>query len=396
MFNGYFPPGVIGAITAKDLPGSRNFWGLCDPDEEVFASTTVLYHGQIIGCIVCTDKVLGLAALEKIHIEYEDLPFVININHALRLKKNLATLEMLGEEQIFKRIQNSKELEQEGLEISGFLRIGGAEHFYMETNSVKAIPNKEKDELTVYFTSQEPTQVQAKIAKALDIPMHKVIVKNKRIGGGFGGKERMHIAIIASLAAKKYQMPVSLSLSRLEDLETSGQKHEAALEYQIKVNPHTGYILGCNFKTWVNAGCSTDVSGFWAHILMLRIGGGYTLKNFEGSAKVIKTNSPSNTSFRGFGGPEGAYFIETIMDRIAHELKIPLLDVKLANLTQENDLLHHSESRIKGCTLKKCWDTCIQNGGYEAKLSAISKFNSKSKIIKRGMAIVPLKFEPGI
>ena len=392
--------GIVGCLTAKDLPESRNWWGLAIQDEEIFASEIVWYHGQVIGCIACTDPALGLKALAKIKIEYENLPPVINLNHAMKiLNQDLDSLEMIGEEQTFERIQNPEELKDPNnslVEMTGTLRIGGAEHFYMETNSVKVVPMIEKEEYIVYVSSQEVTPVQAKIAKVLNIPMHKIIVKNKRLGGGFGGKERMHGALIGSLAAMKFQRPVSLVLTRAEDMEISGQKHEAVLRYQVKVNSKTGKLASCNFKTYVNAGCSADLSPFWAHILMLRIGGGYTLKNFQGSTKVIKTNSPSNTSFRGFGGPEGTFFIETIMDRIAHELKMSPKDVKLANLTADNDLLHHSVTRIKGCTLQKCWDTCYEKSDFETKMQEIADFNSQSKIIKRGLSIVPLKFEPGM
>ncbi len=410
--------GIVGALTAQDLPGDRNLWGLFLSDETVFASDKVEYHGQLMGALVCQSKEQGQQALGKVVVEYEELPFVLNLKHAREiLKRDLNDMEICGMEASFERTQNnstSKEnvkgnsqntiVENEfvqppknlcNLELSGTMRLGGAEHFYMEPHSVIAVPG-EKDELVVYHSTQEVANTQKRIAVTCGLPMHKVLVKNKRAGGGFGGKERMHEALVASLAAHKFKRPTRLIFSRAEDFELTGQRHESIVDYKVWINAVTGKILAVDFQAYANAGCSTDLSFFWVMILLMRLDGGYTLENFQGKARAIKTNSPSNTAFRGFGGPEGAFYIETIMDRIAYELQLPQLQVREVNLSKENDLLHHSESRLKACTLQDCWKVCLERSKYTFKAEQVALFNQTHKDIKRGLSIVPIKFFPGM
>jgi xanthine dehydrogenase/oxidase len=393
-------PGIIGSVTASDLTTYQNLWGLMFEDEEVFASEKVLYHGQIIGALACTEKKLGQEALKKVLIEYEELPAILNLKHATEhLGMNLDELETFGWDQVIKRDQTEEQKEplpDNAETLTGSIRIGSQEHFYMEPHSVVAIPVGEKDEMVVYTSTQEVGVNQTKLSRVLELPMHKIIVKIKRVGGGFGGKERMHAALIAAVAAKKLGRPVRLVLTRKEDMETTGQKHEAIVHYNVQVDPVSFKILKIAYKVWANAGISADLSVPWVHLLILRSTGGYTVKNFEAIGKAVKTNSPSNTALRGFGGPEGTIVIETIMDRIAHVLKKSPLEVRQANLTREGDLLHHSETRIKGCTLQKCWDECLKLSQYESKKQAIDTFNKYSKDIKRGLSLVPLKLEPGL
>ena len=390
--------GVVGIVSALDVPGDQNLWGLFQANEEIFASEKVLYHGQIIAGIVCTNKKFGSIAKTSVIIDYEELPFVLNLKHARHyLKMDLEDLEVLGGEQVICRKQfDLEEPLKNSIKLSGSLRVGSAEHFYMEPHSVMAVPVKEKDELIVYLSTQEVASAQAKLVKALNLPMSKIIVKNKRCGGGFGGKERMHSALIAAVAANKFRRPVKLILTRAEDMNTTGGRHESIMDYEVAVDRTNGKIIDAKFKAWANAGSSTDLSSIWVNILLLRSGGGYTLPNFEGRGRAVRTNSPSNTAFRGFGGPEASVFIETIIDRIAHELNMSPIDVRLVNLTKENDLLHHSQSRIKGCTLRQCWDECMAKSNYEAKLQAIKEFNLAHDDVKRGMSVIPFKFEPNL
>ena len=390
-------PGVVGAVTAEDIPKQQNYWGLMFKDERVFASGIVEYHGQVIGGLLCDDQQLGQKALAKLKIEYQHLsPHVLNLKHAKEvLNIDLESLESFGGSISLVRKQDS-ELKSDDLELSGTLRIGGVEHFYMEPHTVLAIPGTEKEELVLHFSTQEVCKVQEQLAFVTGLPMHKIIVKNKRAGGAFGGKERMHVALIAAVAARKYQRPVRLGLSRKEDMEISGQRSESMIDYKVKVDKSSGVITAADFVAFCNAGISADLSIPWILMLMMRIDGGYTLRHFNGQGKAVRTNSPSNTAFRGFGGPEGAIYAETIMDRIASELNLPVLSVKYANLTREGDLLHYGQSRVRGCTLEQCWQECLEKSHYALKEEAIIAFNTKNKRVKRGLSIVPIKFTPSM
>ena len=184
-------------------------------DEHVFASDKVVYHGQIIGALACTNKAEGKAALKKVRIEYEDLPFILNLKHARdNLRMDLEVLEYFGPEEVLERHQEPTTAwtQEDTIELQGSLRVGAAEHFYMEPNSVIAVPLGEKDELVVYHSTQEVTPTQKRIAQTVGLPMHKVIVKNKRTGGAFGGKERMHVALIASVSYTHLTLPTIYSV----------------------------------------------------------------------------------------------------------------------------------------------------------------------------------------
>ena len=390
-------PGVVGAVTAEDIPKQQNYWGLMFKDERVFASGIVEYHGQVIGGLLCVDQQLGQKALANLKIEYQHLsPHVLNLKHAKEvLNKDLDSLDSFGGSISLVRKQEESKSDSD-LELSGTLRIGGVEHFYMEPHTVLAIPGTEKEELVLHFSTQEVCNVQEQLAFVTGLPMHKIIVKNKRAGGAFGGKERMHVALIAAVAARKYQRPVRLALSRKEDMEISGQRSESVVDYKVKVDRSSGVITAADFLALCNAGISADLSIPWILMLMMRIDGGYTLRHFKGQGKALRTNSPSNTAFRGFGGPEGAIYSEILMDRIAQELNLPVLSVKHANLTREGDLLHYGQSRVRGCTLEQCWQECLDKSQYALKEEAIYAFNTKNKRVKRGLSIVPIKFTPSM
>ena len=387
--------GIHGIITSQDIPEHRNYWGLMLKDERVLASKVVEYHGQVIGGILCSNQELGRKALAKLKIEYQHLPYVLNLKHAQQVFKSFETLENFGG--TIPLVRNQDKPTGKGyLELNGTLRIAGAEHFYMEPHTVLVIPQGEKEELVLHFSTQEVCNVQEQLASVTGLPMHKIIVKNKRAGGGFGGKERMHVALIAGVAAIKYQRPIRLALSRAEDMQITGQRAESMVKYKVKVDKQNGRVMEANFQAYCNAGISADLSIPWILMLMMRIDGGYTFRNFSGQGQAIRTNSPSNTAFRGFGGPEGAMYSETLMDRIAEELNLPVLAVKEANLTQEGDLLHYGVSRVRGCTLQRCWHECLEKSQYELKQREIEAFNAKNPRVKRGISIVPIKFTPSM
>ncbi len=392
--------GVVGVISAKDLDPKKNTWGHILRDEEIFASETVHYNGQVIAALTVKDKQLGQLAAKKVRIEYEPIEEekgVLNLKDAQDKGIDLDTLEVLKSEHTMDRIQEPSWLENKtGQLIQGQVRSGAQEHFYLEPTGALVIPSTEKDELVVYSTSQEPCSIQAELSKLLGIPANRIEVKVKRLGGAFGGKERMHTTLICALAARKFARPCRLVLNRLEDMDITGARHEAVTDYEILVDRESGRILDAKFKVYANAGCSADYTYPWTLLFMVGLGGGYTLKNASIVGKAVKTQAPSHTAFRGFGWPEAGLVIETVMDRIAHDLEMDPVIVREANMTREGDLLHHSDARLKGVTLETCWKTCLEQSHYEEKIKECLEFNKANRDVKRGLAIVPMKFPPGM
>merc|ERR1712106_1091486 len=250
-------------------------------------------------------------------------------------------------------------------------------------------------EMTVHFTTQEPCNVQTQVSAVLNVPQHKIIVKCKRAGGAFGGKERCFVALMAAVAAHAMRKPCRLILTREVDVDTTGHRHETRTSYKIKY-ASDGLITSSEFEFDVNAGSSTDLSLAWVDILMRRIDGGYTLSNFEGRGVAWKTNLMSNTAFRGFGSPEGALIIEDAIDNIAYTLGMDPAFVREKNLTRKGDLLHHGTLPVNEDFLIDCWKECLEQSKYWKTKEAIDNFNQSNKVKKRGIAIVPMKFFPTI
>lgn len=377
-------PGIKGIISGADVAKEKKLWGLMIPDEPIFAEEEVTYYGQIIAGIVCKTTESGEVAASKVIVEYEDREPILSIDKAVALNSKIM------EDQTLKRKQTVPNSQTSTQNIIGQVKMSGQEHFYMETHGSLAIPIGEKDELLVYTSTQEPDNTAAKLSQSTGIPCHKIEVKCKRAGGGFGGKERMHTAIIATLAALKFGCSVRLIFTRKVDMEVTGHRHELKVDYDIDFD-NSGKIQRAQFESAINGGVSLDLSLFWARLLTIRIDGGYTLFDFNMNSMICKSNTASNTAFRGFGGPEGILVMENAIEKIAWQLNMAPEEVRRKNLTRDGDLLHHSEDKIEGCTLEQCWNECEKIFQIEKVL--VNEFNQSSKTIKRGISMVPIKFD---
>ncbi|TRY72731.1 hypothetical protein TCAL_00262 [Tigriopus californicus] len=377
-------PGVMGVISGADVEQKRKLWGLIVPDEPIFAEEEVNYYGQIIAGIVCKTIEAGELAADKFIIEYEDLEAILSIPKAVELNSKLL------QDQTLKRKQKISTSQTKTQNIKGGLKMSGQEHFYMEPHSSLAIPIGEKDELLVYNSTQEPDNTASKLSLATGIPCHKIEVKCKRAGGGFGGKERMHTAIIAALAAVKFGCSIRLVFTRKVDMEVTGHRHELKVDYDMDVD-ESGKIQRVKFDSAINGGATLDLSSVWAQLLTLRIDGGYTLLDFDMNSMICKTNTSSNTAYRGFGGPEGTLAIENAIEKIAWQLNLTPEEVRWKNLTRDGDLLHQSDGKIEGCTLEQCWNEC--NNVFQSEKALVEEFNRRSKTVKRGISMVPIKFD---
>ena len=384
-------PGVAGWVAAEDISG-LNLWSINGtPEEPLFPENKVEYYGQIIGVVAAKTREAGKAAVSLIQVHYEKLPAILNIPDAIKEDSYFVAKSKL------ERLQDPELKTSPHKIVEGGIKLGGQEHFYLETHSAFAVPSKEKDEMVLYFTTQEPNTVQTQVCCVLGIPQNRIVVKTKRVGGAFGGKERCFVALMAAVAAKKLGLPCRFVLERPSDVATTGHRHEVQASYTVAYN-EVGKITHAGFNCDFNAGFSNDLSVVWGHVLITRIDGGYTLQNFNATAVPRKTNLASSAPFRGFGGPEGCLIIEDAIEKIAHSLNVDPAVVRRTNLTRENDRLHHGDFPVQDDNLLRCWNECLEKSNYFVKKSEIDDFNKdlKNGALKRGISIIPIKFAPTI
>jgi len=303
------------------------------PDEEVFPTSEVLYCGQIIGVIAAESLEAAKSAAGLVKISYERLESIVTLEEAIKAGE----CTVMGHEIRLERYQDGKEKAGHFI-LEGRITTGAQEHFYLEPHSALAVPSGEKRELTLHFTTQEPSSVQATVASVLGLQQNKIIVKCRRLGGAFGGKERCQVALIAAVAADKLRRPCRFVLPREVDVEITGHRHSVSAAYKLGVSK-TGKIETATVESDFNAGFSWDLSESWGLILNMRIDGGYTLRNLSVRSIPRRTNLASNTAFRGFGGPEGTLVVEDMMERIAHKLGMDPMEVRRANITRSGPVL---------------------------------------------------------
>ncbi|XP_018406133.1 PREDICTED: xanthine dehydrogenase [Cyphomyrmex costatus] len=379
--------GVVSFFSAKDIADDRRWIGPVFHDEEVFISEKVTSQGQIIGAIVATDQITAQAAASTVEIEYEDLkPVIISIEDAIAHKSFFPGFP----KRIIKGDADKAFAEADHI-LEGEVHIGGQEHFYLETNAVIVIP-REENELEVFCSTQHPTEVQKLIAHVLNIHINRVNVRVKRIGGGFGGKESRAalLAVPVALAAHRLQKPVRCMLDRDEDMIISGTRHPFFFKYKVGCNTD-GLIKVAKVHIYNNAGYSHDLSISVLERAMFHFENSYKIPVSEVHGYICKTNLPSNTAFRGFGGPQGMFLAETIIRQIADYLDLDVVKLSELNLYKENDFTHYNQQLIN-CTLDRCWRECLASSCYNDRIIEIQRYNRENRFKKKGLAIVPTKF----
>ncbi len=378
-------PGVVGYVTPKDVP--YNVCGAFVLDDAVL-SEEVVFAGQFIAALACENAKAGYKARKLVKVSYEEKPPILDMRE---IKGTNDEKHLFGGAPVkYERDQGVKPTGKT-VTVKGTVAVGGLDHMYLEPHGALVIPSGEKDEYTIWAASQNLQGLQTEVAGALKIPHHKVIVKAKRLGGGFGGKERDQSALVAAVAAKKFGKPARLVFSRSDDLATTGTRHNVDIDYEATAD-ETGRIVAINYNCNINGGAITAVTVFWTHCLLMRLDGGYTLKNYKGIARPLRTNAVPSVAFRGFGGPEGSAVVETVVSHIAHELGISENTVKEANLTKEGDKLHYGDTCVTGCSLQECWKEALKRSDFENKKKEIEAFNKENKVLKRGITATPVKF----
>jgi xanthine dehydrogenase/oxidase len=239
---------------------------------------------------------------------------------------------------------------------------------------------------------QCPDKHHRYIAHVLGVPQHKVVIRTKRLGGGFGGKETRSGFINAACAIAAFHLhrPCRLVLDRDEDMQMTGQRHPFLARYRAAATPD-GRLLAFDITMYNNAGNSLDLSHSIMQRALLTADCVYKIPSYKATGHLCKTNLPTNTAFRGFGGPQGLHITECIMDKLAAALDMPPERLKEINMYQEGDITPYGQA-LEGCRARACWEWAIQKGEFEARRKAVDDYNSGNRFRKRGLAVTPTKF----
>ncbi len=376
--------GVVDIFSASDIPGENQVGGMIK-DESLFAESEVHYVGQPILLVVAESKLEARKALSKIKIEYDKLKPILNPREAF-IKGSLIAPPVTFELGNISAVWDECDFIEEGT-----VESGGQEHLYLETQAAAAIPH-EGEKIKVYSSTQAPTATQRVVAGILGIPMNKVEVDVLRLGGGFGGKEDQAspFAAMAALAANKLNKPVKLVLNRQDDIRITGKRHPYSSDFKIGFS-HEGKILAYEVKFFQNAGAAADLSMAVLERTLFHCTNSYFIPNVKATGISCKTNVPPNTAFRGFGGPQAMFVIESAIKKISEKLDVPAYMIQQKNLLREGDEFPYGQ-RAENCNAKKSWNEALSKFKYEERLQSINQFNLENKFLKKGIAVMPICF----
>jgi xanthine dehydrogenase large subunit len=379
-------PGVAAVMTARDLPASNDI-GAVFPGDPVFADGAVEYFGQALFGVAADSIALAREAAQRAIVEYEDLPAVLTVEEALEQRSFVLPT------QVMRRGQSARALERAPYRLRGRLAIGGQEHFYLEGQVAMALP-REGGEMRVYSSTQHPTEVQRLVAKVLGVPDGAVVTEVRRLGGGFGGKETQaaQIACVAALLAGRTGRPVKLRLDRDDDILLTGKRHDFVAEYDVGFDAD-GRIRGLELVLASRCGFSPDLSGAVNDRAMMHADNCYYLENVTITSHRLKTNTASNTAFRGFGGPQGMMAIEHVIDEIARHLGKDPLAVRKENFYGKDERnVTPYQQKVEGFLVPELVAELERSAEYAARRESIARGNAASPWLKRGLALTPVKF----
>ncbi|WAT02329.1 xanthine dehydrogenase molybdopterin binding subunit [Rouxiella chamberiensis] len=379
-------PGVVRVITADDVPGELDIAPLTQGDP-LLAKDCIEYYGQVLLVVAADSEAAARAAASAAVIEYRELPAVLSVKQALEQEF------WVEAPHVHQRGDAASALASAPHRLQGELEIGGQEHFYLETQIASVMPG-EDGAMLVYSSTQHPTEVQKLVASVLGLPMHKVVVDMRRMGGGFGGKETQAAgtACLAALAAHLTGRPVKMRLSRQDDMMITGKRHPFYIRYDVGFTDN-GQIHGIDIKLAGNCGYSLDLSGSIIDRAMFHADNAYYLGDAIITGYRCKTHIASNTAYRGFGGPQGMVAIEHIIDHIARELGRDPLEVRKTNYYGKEDRnVTHYYQLVEQNLLQEMTAELELSAQYAARREAVTQFNRHSPYLKKGLALTPVKF----
>ena len=377
--------GVTAVVTSSDISGRNDVGPVYDGDP-IFPKKAE-YYGQPLFAVAAKTTEQARKAVLKAKITYKTLKPVTTIKEALKKKSYVL------KEKIIKKGDATKAIENSVNRLNGSFTTGSQEHFALEGQTAFVIPQEDND-YKVFSSTQHPSETQQVIAKMLNQKSNTITVETRRIGGGFGGKETQSFifAAICTLLAKKTKHPVKLRMDRDDDIIITGKRHDFYSEYKVGFD-ELGVIKGLKIKLASRCGISPDLSEAINERALLHIDNAYFLENLLVENYLCKTNTASNTAFRGFGGNQGMMAIENIIDHIANSLKKDPAEIRRRNFYQKKKKnITHYNMKIEDNVMHEIYDQLIKSSNYKSRQLSIKKFNEKNTYIKKGIAITPVKF----
>jgi xanthine dehydrogenase large subunit len=379
-------PGVHAVLTAADIPGVNDIAPVAH-DEPLLAEGAVHCVGQAVAVVVAESYVACRAAAKALVLELEPLPAILDVVSAV------AAGAVQGDSHEMRRGDVDAALAGAAVRFSGTYATGGQDHFYLETHAALALP-EEDGAVFIHSSSQHPAEVQAKVAEVLGLPRRMVRVQVTRMGGGFGGKETQgaHFAALAALGVRATGRPVRIWLNRDQDMTQTGKRHPFHSEYEAGFDAD-GRIVALKVKTWSDGGWSMDLSKAILDRCLFHLDNAYYIPALHFFGQVARTNLPSNTAFRGFGGPQGMAVIEEVMNRAADRLGLDPTEVRRRNYYGEaprNETPYHQV--VEASRSARIHAELLESSDYAARRAEVEAFNAKSRFMKRGIALQPVKF----
>ena len=377
--------GVTAVVTSSDITGRNDVGPVYDGDP-IFPKKAE-YYGQPLFAVAAKTTEQARKAVLKAKITYKTLKPITTIKEALKKKSYVL------KEKIIKKGDATKAIENSVNRLNGSFTTGSQEHFALEGQTAFVIPQEDND-YKVFSSTQHPSETQQVIAKMLNQKSNTITVETRRIGGGFGGKETQSFifAAICTLLAKKTKHPVKLRMDRDDDIIITGKRHDFYSEYKVGFD-ELGVIKGLKIKLASRCGISPDLSEAINERALLHIDNAYFLENLLVENYLCKTNTASNTAFRGFGGNQGMMAIENIIDHIANSLKRDPAEIRRRNFYQKKKKnITHYNMKIEDNVMHEIYDQLIKSSNYKSRQLSIKKFNEKNTYIKKGIAITPVKF----
>ena len=378
--------GIKTILSYKDIPG-ENQMGPVFYDELCLAENEVTFIGQSILLIAAENKEIAREAEKLIEIEYKPLEAILDLKTAIAKNNRLHPPRKIECGNIGKGFEASDHV------LEGELKTGGQEHWYLETQSSLAIPGEGK-EIKVFSSTQHPSETQAIVSEVLGIPRNEVEVEIRRMGGAFGGKETQanHYAAWAALLAPATGQPVKIHLSRDDDQIMTGKRHPALSKYKVGFD-NNGLLKALDIEMNINAGSSTDLTMAILERALFHVDNACYIPNLRVIGNTWKTNLPSNTAMRGFGGPQAMAVIENIVDRIARFLGKDALEIRQLNFykSETNNKTHYGQV-IENNRLPLLYKQLSASSEYFQRRKEINKFNNENEFYKKGMALTPVKF----
>jgi xanthine dehydrogenase large subunit len=379
-------PGVVALLRACDIPGI-NDGGPIGPNEPIFAEDVVEFAGQPVAAIVAETQDAARYAAKAVELDIAPLEPILSIDEALARNSLLCPPMTVARGTVTAVLATAPH------RISHRMRVGGQEHFYLEGQIALAVPGEDSD-MVIYSSTQNPGEVQHISARLLGLELNRVTCIVRRLGGGFGGKESNSSAVagIAALAAWRTRRPVKLRLPRQTDMTVTGKRHGYLLDYTVGFDDE-GRVLALDARLASNGGNTLDHSGAVMGRAVCHIDNAYWIPHLRVVGLCCKTNTVSNTAFRGYGSPQASMVMEDALDRIACALGKPSEQVRESNFYggEGRDITPYGQ-KLADNLIARCVAQAKSDGEWHRRRAEIESFNASSPVIKRGLALFPLKF----